>query len=199
MFLVLLMIFHPAGGWQRAAESGRSVARITLLHLMPMLLLGCVAEGAGMMRWGKRITQFGRLKTYALPDVLRFEVCHFAAGLVLVFAGAVILKSLGNTFHSRQKFVQAFTAAAFGLGPIFLLRVCDAFPAIPPLVSWAIGAVLTISVLYQGLPRVMKLDPGLAAGVYISSVILLVLASGIERGFMVYFVERKLLGTVLSL
>jgi len=194
MFLVFLMIMDPEAGWGRAAESARSTVRVLLLHLFPLLLLGCVAEGFGMMRWGKRVGQFGTVKTFTLDEVLAYEACHFGVGLIVVLIGAVVLRGLANTFHSRQKFAQALAVSVFGLGPVFLLRVLDAFPAIPPLVPWIIGAALTIGVLYQGVPRVMRLDPAHALGVYMSSMMVLVLASGIGRVLVIYFLQGKILG-----
>ena len=194
MFLTFLIIFDPAGGWSRAAESGRTVARAIFLHLLPLVLLGCVAEGAGMVRWGKRIGDYGAVRHFPMPDVMRYEVCHFALGLGVVFLCALMLKFLSNTFQARQKFAQALTVSVFGLGPVFLMRVFDAFPAVNPWISWAIGAALIAMVLYQGLPRVMSLDPSHALGVYLSGVMLLVLTSGIARMLVVLYLQGKVLG-----
>ena len=194
MFLVFLMIFDPEGGWGRAAESARSTVRVLLLHLVPLLLLGCIAEGLGMMRWGKRVSQFGTLKTFKFEEVLPYEACQFGVGLAVVLLGAVVIRRLANTFHTRQKFTPALAVSVFGLGPVFLMRVFDAFPAIPPLVPWIIGAALTMAVLYQGVPRVMQLDPSHALGVYMSSMMVLVLASGIGRVLVIYFLQGKILG-----
>lgn len=194
MFLVILMIFDPAGGWGRAAESARSTARVLLLHLLPLLLLGCVAEGYGMMNWGKRVSQYGTMKKFTLAEVLPYQACQFGVALAVVLLGAVVLRGLANTFHTRQQFTQALAVSVFGLGPVFLLRVCDALPAIPPLVPWIIGAVLTMAILYQGVPRVMHLDPSHALGVYMSSMMVLLLASGIGRLLVVYFLQEKILG-----
>ena len=198
MFLSLLMIFDPAAGWGRAAESSRSFMRLVLLHLVPLLLLGCVAEGIGVMRWGRHVGAFGAVGFYSLEGVLRYEACHFAAGFVLVFLGALALKGLGNTFHSRHKLLQTMTASVFGLGPVFLMRLCDAFPSVNPWVSWVIGAALTAAVLYQGVPRVMHVDPSHALGVYLSSVMILVFASGAARMLMVEVLQAKILGAPLS-
>ena len=194
MFLVILMIFDPAGGWTRAAESARSTARMLLLHLLPLLLLGCVAEGFGMMRWGKRVSQFGTMKTFTLDETVRYEAGQFAVGLAVVCFCAVVLRGLGNTFQRRQKFTQSLAVSVFGLGPVFLMRVCDAFPAIHPLVPWIIGAALTMAILYQGIPRVMRLDPSDALGVYMSSMLVLVLASGIGRVLVICYLQSKILG-----
>lgn len=194
MFLVLLMIFDADAGWGRVVESARSTVRVMLLHLFPLLLLGCVAEGFGMMHWGKHVSQFGTMKTFTLEETLRYQGCHFLVEFVVVCLCAVALKSLSNTFHVRETFKQALTVCVFGLGPVFLLRVLDAFPSLFPWIGWLIGAALTMGILYQGVPRVMRLDPAHAFGVYMSSAMVLVLASGLGRVLVIYFLQEKVLG-----
>ncbi|HEU5071598.1 MAG TPA: YIP1 family protein [Verrucomicrobiae bacterium] len=186
MLLLLLMMFDPMGGWSRAAASGRSVVRIFLIHLLPLLLLGCVAEGAGMVHWGKSVGEFGALKVYPLADAVRYEACQFGLLLLIVLIGAVAVKNLGNTFHVRERYLPALTVCVFGLGPIFLLRVLDAFPTINPWISYAIGAVLMAMVLYQGLPHVMRPDPAHAFGYYVSTVTVLLLLTALGRMLVVY-------------
>jgi len=193
MFLVLLMIFDAEAGWSRAVESARSVVRVLLLHLLPLLLLGCVVEGFSMMRWGKRVSQFGTMKVFALDDVLRYQACHFVVGVVIVCLCALVLCGLSNTFHVRSTFRQGLTVGVFGLGPIFLMRVFDAFPALFPWLGWIIGAALTMGILYQGVPRVMRLDPAHAFGVYTSAAMVLVLASALGRVLVIYFLQPKVL------
>lgn len=194
MFLVLLMIFDAEAGWSRAVESARSTVRVLLLHLFPLLLLGCVAEGFGMMHWGKRAGQFGTMRIFTLEEVVRYQACHFLVGIVIVLLGALVLRGLSNTFHVRQTFLQGLTVSVFGLGPVFLMRVFDAFPSLFPWVAWIIGAALAMGILYQGVPRVMRLDPAHAFGVYMSSAMVLVLASGLGRVLVIYFLQGKVLG-----
>jgi hypothetical protein len=99
----------------------------------------------------------------------------------VVFAGAKLVKSVGETFRGRHTYNQAFTAVAYGLGPLFLLRLFDTFSGISPWAPWGVGIVLSISVLYQGLPRVMEPDPSHAFGLYLMSAVLLALITGMAR------------------
>jgi hypothetical protein len=193
MFLALIMILDPTRGWERAARSGRSVLRILLLHLFPMLLLGCVAEGYGMNRWGKPAGEFGARKTYDLAQIIPFQLCYIATGLITVCICAVVLGALADTFQPRQKFSQALVVSVFALGPVFLMRVADAFPAINPWLSWGIGAVMVVAFLYHGLPRVLHIDPAHALGYYVSSSVMVVLISGLIRVLMLMLVQPRLL------
>lgn len=193
MFLILIMLFDPASGWEKAAKSGGSVLRTLFLHLLPMLLLGCLAEGYGMTHWGKRVGELGARKLYEPVSVFYLQACHLVAGLVVVFLCAVVLRALADTFQRRQKFPQLLLVSAFSLGPVFLMRLADAFPVINPWLSWGVGAVLVVAFLYQGLPRVLYLDPAHALGLYMSSSILFVLMAGLSRVVMLMLVQPRLL------
>jgi len=193
MFLIFIMLFDPESGWHKAAHSGRSVLRTLLLHMLPLLLLGCVAEGFGMIQWGKPVGQFGARRPYELAQVIPLQACYFAAGLLMVLICAVILRGMADTFQRRQRFSQALVISVFGLGPVFLMRVADAFPAINPWLSWGIGALLVVALLYQGLPRIFHLDPAHALGVYLSCSVVLVLVSGLVRVLMLMLVQPRLL------
>ena len=198
MLLTLLMILNPEWGWSRAAESSRSIARVVFLHMIPLILIGCVAEGIGMVKWGKIVGRFNVMRECTREQAIEYEAWQFGVAVATVLLCALIIRYLGNTFHRRQLFSQALTVAIFGLGPVFLMRLCDAFPSVNPWISWSIGAVLSAMILYQGVPRVMRLDPSHALGVYMSSMLLLVLASAVARMLLVGIVRAKVLGTTPS-
>ena len=109
------------------------------------------------------------------------EAAQILLLLAAVFFSANVLKSIGETFHGRHTYTQAFTAVAYSLGPLFLLRLLDAFAAVSPWVSWSIGIILSIGVLYQGLPRTMEPDPSHAFGLYLMSALMLVMVTGLVR------------------
>lgn len=198
MFLTLLMIFLPEAGWSRAAEASRHAVRVVLLHMLPLILFGCVAEAFGMMKFGKLVGRFNIPKTCSLEQVLQYQACQFVVAVATILLCAYVIRYLGNTFHTRQKFMPAMTVAVFGLGPIFLMRLCDAFPSVNPWLSWGIGAVFTAAIMYQGAPRVMRLDPAHALGFYMSSLLVLVLTSGIARVLVVGILKAKILGVAPS-
>ena len=111
--------------------------------------------------------------------------------LCVVFAGASLLKALGETFHGRHTYHQAFTAVAYGLSPFFLLRLLDVVPGINPWVSWAIGILLSAAVLYHGVPRMMAPDPAHAFGLFLMSMLLLALVTGLVRFVTAAFMQGK--------
>jgi hypothetical protein len=46
-------------------------------------------------------------------------------------------------------------------------------------VSWVLGMVLTLSVLYHGIPKIMDPDPAHAFGLYVVTCLLLFFTTGI--------------------
>ena len=61
-----------------------------------------------------------------------FEIAQLIASLTVVWIGAKLIKALGDTFHGRHSFDQTFTVTAYGLSPLFLLRLLNSFPSVSP-------------------------------------------------------------------
>ena len=196
MIKALLLIFNPIATWDGILLAKRGVVSIVLVYLLPLLLLTSACEAYGLIHWGKaqreslfeNLIHLGKgphqihyLKKFSLGESLVIEAAQLLLSLVVVFAGAKLVKLMGETFRGRHTFHQAFTAVAYGLGPLFLLRLFDAFSGISPWVPWGVGIVLSIAVLYQGLPRAMEPDPAHAFGLYFMSAVLLASITGMAR------------------
>jgi len=181
MIKALLLIFEPIATWEGIFRARRSMGFILAINLLPLLLITSAVEGYGLIHWGKWQGEVGRLRTFSPREAVVVEAAQVLLSLVVVFFGANVLKSIGETFHGRHTYTQAFTAVAYSLGPLFLLRLLDVFAGINPWVSWAIGICLTVAVLYHGVPRMMEPDPSHAFGLYLMSALLLVLVSALVR------------------
>lgn len=191
MIKALLLIFDTVPTWERIAASRRRWGAILVGYLLPLLLLAGAVEGSGLARWGKPRGNIPHLRPLSLTEVLVFEAVQLALSLITVFVAAKLIKSLGETFHGRHNFTQAFTVAAYGLSPLFLLRMLDAFPAVSPWLSWSIGLVLALAVLYHGLPRIMLPDPPHAFGLFLTSALLLILLTGLICFLTAWYLQGK--------
>jgi hypothetical protein len=192
MIQALLLIFSPTGTWERIFRARRSTAYILFIYLLPLLILTCAAEAYGLHVWGKNQgSEVVHLKHFPINEAILFEVAQFLLSLFIVFLGAKLVQSVGQTFHGRHTFNQTFRAVAYGLGPLFLLRLLDAFPAMSPWISWAIGILLTIAVLYQGLPKILEPDPPHAFGLYLMTSLLLLLITGLIRFITAWYLKGK--------
>ena len=190
MIKALLLIFDPTATWEGIFRARRTVTSILLIYLFPMLLLVAVVEGYGLVHWGKWQVEawhgeVGRLRKFPVGEAAIIGTAQFLLSLLVVFLGTKMIKSIGETFHGRHTYAQAFTAVVYGLSPFFLLRLLDAFTWASgwwgPCVPWFIGISLSISVLYHGVPRMMEPDPPNAFGLFFMSALLLALVTGLVR------------------
>lgn len=193
MIKALLLIVMPAATWTDILRRRHGILFILGGFLLPLLLLTAAGEGYGWVKWGKW-QDIGLLKKVPAAEAVVAQAAQVLLSLVVVFAGAILLKLVGETFHGRHTYTQAFTTVAYGLSPLFLLRLLDAFRGVSPWVSWAIGIVLSIAVLYYGVPQVMDPDPPHAFGLFFMSSLLLVLITGMTRFMTASFLQGKFPG-----
>src|SRR5436190_7974956 len=108
MIKALLLIFEPVAAWDRIARAQRSVMFIFFMYLLPMLLLTAIVEGYGLEHWGKA-REIGPKRVYTRGEVILFETGQTLLYILVVWIGAKLIKSSGETFHGRHTFTQAFT------------------------------------------------------------------------------------------
>lgn len=185
-----MLVFDTAKTWERVFRERRSTSFIFFAHLLPLLLLTSLAEGYGLMHWGEPQGRVKYIRHFTLNQAVTFELAQLLLSLVIVFAGAWIIKSLGETFHGKHTINQSFTVVAYGLSPLFTLRLMDAF-AISPWIAWAFGIMLSASILYHGVPRIMQPDPPHAFGLYFMSVLMLIIATGLARFVTAWYLEGR--------
>lgn len=184
MIKALMLIFNPAGTWGRIALYKRRWWVISILYLLPLLVITGAAEGYGLIHWGKPAGEVSQIKLYSNSNALIFEVLQLILFLVIVFIGARLIKAVAETFHARHTFNEAFTVAAYGLGPWFAIRIFDIFPGVTSWIYWSVwiaGILVSIGTLYHGIPLVMQPDPPQAFGMYVASSVLLLFLTGLVR------------------
>jgi hypothetical protein len=190
MLNALLLIFEPIPTWERIFRSQRSLFFIFWIYLVPLLVITSAGEAYRLVHW-ERPGVVTPLKPFSPAEAAVFESAQFLLSLGIVFIGAKLVKSVGETFHGRHTFTQAFTTVAYSLGPLFVLRMLDWFTGVPLWLSWPIGIVLSIAVLYHGVPRIMQPDPPHAFGLFLMSSLLLLLISGLARFVAICYLMGK--------
>ena len=189
MIKALFLIFESNGAWQRVAEAGRELFFIFLFYLLPMLLILSAAEGYGLMHWGTAQVNSALVKKLTANEMVVFETGQALLTLLIIAVSAYAIKSLGETFHSRHNYTQAFTVVIYGLSPLFLFQLLDAFPSINVWLVWAVGIMLALKSLYHGVPIVMQTDPAHALGLYFMSSLVVVTLTGTERFFTAWYLS----------
>ncbi|HXR04053.1 MAG TPA: Yip1 family protein [Verrucomicrobiae bacterium] len=180
MIKAIFLMFDPTA-WDRLAQARRGVGFILAAYLLPLLVVISAVEGVALVHWGKWQSGVGVIKKFTTDGATLYEVAQLLLTLAVVFVCAHLVKILGETFHDRHTYTQAFTVVAYTLCPVFLLRLLDVFPMMNPWVPWTIGIVLSLWIYYQGLPRVMKPDPSHAFELYVISSMILFATTGLVR------------------
>jgi hypothetical protein len=191
MIKALLLIFLPRPTWEHIAAIQRKWHSVFLTHLLPLLLLTTAAECYGLAHWGTSRGQVGHLTKFSIPEVTVYGIGRILTSVMVVLIVAKMVKALGETFHGRHSIHQVFTVAAYTLSPLFLLRVFNMFPVVSPWVTWTLGIVLSMAVLYHGLPLIMKPDPPHAFGLYFMSALLLTIVSGLVCFVTTWYLRGK--------
>jgi hypothetical protein len=187
MIKALFLIFEPAAAWERVVEAGRGLAFIFIFYLVPMLVLVAVAEGFGLMHWGTLQMNSGLIKKLTVNEAVIYETAQAFLTLLVIAVCAGIVKSLGETFHSRHTYTQTFTVVIYGLSPLFLFGLVNMFPTPSVWLVWSVGILLALKVFYHGVPCVMTPDPTHAFGLYFMSALVMVTLTGAERFFTAWY------------
>jgi hypothetical protein len=194
MIKALLLLLDPETTWGKIEQSRPGVASVLFGYVLPLLLLGTALETWGMMKLGHdEQGLIERRVNISRELAMRYATVQVGLGLVMAFGGAGLFKKLSESFHRKHTYSEAFTTLGYSLGLVFLVRALDGIPFFNTWICWGIGALLGVSVLYRGIPRLMKPDPSNALGVYLTCSFLLLALTGIAHYVGQLVLQEKLL------
>ena len=176
-------MFEGGPAWDRIVLKPPGFASVLFLRLLPMMIITAALEGLGLSHWGKWQSDFRCYKHFSENQIIGYEVGQTVLNLLMILVCSWVFQVLGRTFHGRitYTYARSFAAAAYGLSPLFLMRLLDPFPGMNPYITWGLGIVLSIWILYDGLPRLLLPDPTHALGLYMSCSIVMFLFTGLVR------------------
>lgn len=196
MITALQLLFEPTKTWDAIARRERSLAGVLLLTLLPTILIACVIEGWGLVRWGNSPTHLGlgnhHWVSVSLNGAVRYELGQLIMSVLTVFLLALSFHFSLRSFHCQASFTQSFTLMACSYGPLLLMQVVDGIPAVPTWVCRIIGAILAAKVFYLGLVRVVRPDPTTALGLYFLGSLLILGFAGISHFIVLQIIEGDL-------
>jgi hypothetical protein len=196
MINALLLLLDPTNTWEKIAQRSPGVARVFFTYLFPLMLVGVAVETWALMKVGQDQGQGGfieRRVKVTQEVALRYAAAQVGFGIVIAFLGAWMLKGVAQGFHRQHTYSGAFATLGYSLGPYYLLRVLDAAPFMNTWICWGIGAVLTLSLLYRAVPRLMRPDPSNALGVYLMGSLLTLVLLGVSHFLAVLTLDEKIL------
>ena len=130
MIKAFFLIFEPGAAWDRVATARRKFSSIIAFYLLPMMLIVALVEGFALVHWGRVRLPLGEIRHYSVQEAIEFETSQMVLMVGVIILSAYFIKGLGETFHGRNNYTQTFTVVAYGLSPIFLLRLLDVVPSL---------------------------------------------------------------------
>ncbi len=171
----------PGAAWDRIALARKGYTFLLIVELLPLILLGALLEGRGLHLHGKYQPQLQLFHFFSTSDIVTFEVIQSLLFLATIWVSAFVVQKICQTFNNRAPFLPVFTAIAYGFCPLLLAHFLDYGATMNPVAGWLLGVGAAIWIFYQGVPRLMQPDPTHAFGVYISTIMVTVMTSGLVR------------------
>ncbi|MEW6159532.1 MAG: YIP1 family protein [Verrucomicrobiota bacterium] len=193
MIRAIQLILFPFREWEKIVAANRGIAATLFLSLLPLIVIASAIEGYSLAQFGLKRGEFGHVVTIPTAVAIQFEISQGVLNLATIFLSAWLLRAIALSFQVHPSYTQCFTAAAYGYSPIFLAQMLDAVPVINTWVCWAIGAALSMSVLYHGVALALKPDQTKGFGMYMLTAMLIIVFSGLVHLLSVFLLTGNLL------
>jgi hypothetical protein len=198
MITAIQLIFSPFETWQKIALAERGFLRTLSLYLLPLLIIALGVEVYCLNRWGEKQGEFGDMIRVPMELGLRYGVAYLVLLLAAIVLSAKFVGMIAESFNVRTGFTQCFVMVAYAFGPIIMTRIIDGFPQLNTWVCWVIGAASSVSVLYHGIGMMLKPEQTKGFGLYLISVITIVLVSGLAHFAALGVLHGKVLRPALG-
>jgi hypothetical protein len=199
MITALQLIFSPFETWEKITTAQRGFVWTLCVHLLPLLILALGIEGFLLTRLGEKSREFGTIGKVPVGLVARYTAAYFVLLLGSVFVSAKFLQMASESFNVHTAYSQSFTVMAYGFGPIILVRILDGIPQVNTWVCWVVGVAAAVSVLYHGVGMVLRPEQTKGFGLYLVSIIIIVLMSALAHFVAVAVLHGKVLAPRTSL
>lgn len=196
MIKLVYLLFAPGQAWDSIATAQRNFFLVLLLNPLPLMALGIGAEAYSLCHWGLLSTDVIRAKPLLLSmDVAqKFALLRLGGDIITLFFAAQMLHWIGDSFHLRTNYNDAFRVIAYSLGPVFCIsHALDAIPYLNTWICWAVGILLAIYLLYHGIGMVMKPDQTKGFGLFLCTGLMLLILTGAANLMVQHLLRNKLL------
>jgi hypothetical protein len=195
MIRALNLLIAPAKTWERMALKPPGAATVLAISLLPLIAITFAVEAYGLLKLGDTTGDMGRINL-PLERVIRYEGFYAVASIVVILAGTFLLKSVAESFGVPCTFGGCFVLMGCGFTPIFLLRMPDGIPQVSTWICWAVGAVLSVRILYHGVALWLKPEQTKGFGLFLVSVVYTFVLSGLVHFAAVQVLRGRLLKNV---
>jgi hypothetical protein len=178
MFRTLKLIFSADQEWEKMSLQPPSPWVVLLISILPLVAGALALEALGLLKWGAVLNELGRAR---VPEerIYKYVIFYGLASIVVIFAGAALLKNVAASFNLQSGFGSYLTLMAYGFAPLLLVRPLDGLPQINTWVCLAIGCMLALRVLYHGVGHWLKPEQTKGLGVFMVTIIYTLVLGGL--------------------
>lgn len=154
----LLVVFNPAGAWQRIADDRPSVLKLLLLHTLPFALIPAVCWYWGVTTQGWTIAGDPVKLTAesALPMCALFYLAMVAGVLFLGY----MVSWMAGSYGTEGGLAKGAALISYTASPFFLAGFLGLFPVLwLDIMVGTLIACFCIYLLYRGTGPVMGVPP----------------------------------------
>jgi hypothetical protein len=188
----LLLILDGVASWKTIARAERGFFFILLVHLLPLMALTLGVEAYALTQLGDGKTFSGDRIHISGECALRYAVAEAVLNLGAIVIGAKILQRINLSLRGVTSYLDCYRTLAYGLSPLFMAHLLDALPGINTWVCFAIGMVLTVAVLHNGVPLVIKPDVAKMLGIYVIATVVVLVMTGLAHFLSVTILHDEL-------
>ena len=177
MFTAIKLILFPFRTWEKISLARRGAASILCLFLLPWTVVAVSVEAYSLVHWGERHSGVEFMIKVGADTAIRYALSQAILLIGCVVVGAKAVQAVAHSFQVPSDYSQCLNLMGYGSSPILLARLLDAVPVVNTWACWVLGALISSSVLYQGVALVLRPEQTKGFGIYMVSVLLLVLSS----------------------
>ncbi len=151
------ILTEPRVAWAKIRDDNRSVFETYISTVIPLALVSPVAGFIGTTQFG---WQIGARDPVMLTSgsALQISLAYFGAILVSVFAIAMMIRWMSETYGDQKPLARCLALAAYTAVPLFLIGVFQIYPVLWVNFLFGLPALAyTVYLLYSGVPIMMEI------------------------------------------
>lgn len=145
-------MIRPAETWQRLSQKKPDARKLFFGLAMVLALVPAISVVLGFSLVGLKL---GPLETVKIPltSAILAGIAVYIVNLAGVYAAAVLMRFIGNSFHTDAPFSSYMSLAILSAVPYWL---AGAFNLIPALRVLSMIGIYGIYILFLGIPEMIK-------------------------------------------
>lgn len=173
------MLVRPQATWATIAEEPAEIGELYLRYLVPLAAIPALCDFLGIFIFGG--LQIASIEFRPpLAGAAVEALANFGLTLVLAYVLAVAIEVLSPRFGGAGDRTQAFKLVAYSGTALWVSGAAALYPALG-IPAALLGAVYSLYLLYVGLPRLMRIEPGRAITCF-ALILLVVMAMAAAKG-----------------